>query len=200
MLGRPEGNVRCHQRQRYLYTRIARPLPQTQAQPADRDAIQDFANDDEREGAGGFLKRERAGHGRGHRKTVQDQGSRVVGEPFSFEDHEEPPRQPEPPRDRQRCYHVRRRNDGAEQESDRPIEFEHVMRSRRDRAGGEHHAAEGKQRNRTQIEAEIPPAHGDAGGIDQRRQYHQQHDFRRQLDSWQAWNEGDANSGNHQQD
>src|SRR4029453_15398081 len=37
-------------------------------------------------------------------------------------------------------------------------------------------------------------------GIDQRRQYHQQHDFRRQFDSWQTWNEGNTNSGNHQQD
>jgi hypothetical protein len=148
MLGRPEGNVRGHQRQRYLYTRVARPLPQTQAQPADRDAIQDFADDDERKRARRFLKREHASDGSGDGKAVENQGSRVVGEPFSFEDHEEPPRQPEPPRDRQRCDHVRRRNNGAEQESDRPIEFEHVMRSGRDCAGSEHHATEGKQRDR----------------------------------------------------
>ena len=55
------------------------------------------------------------------------------------------------------------------------------MRGGCDRAGGEEHAAESEQRDRPQVEMEFAPAHGDAGRVDQRRQDHQQHDFRRQL-------------------
>src|SRR5262245_9963830 len=66
--------------------------------------------------------------------------------------------------------------------------------------GGEDDAAEGKQCYWAQIETEVAPAHGDAGRIDQRRQYQQQHDFRRQFDFRQTWNKSYANSGNHQQD
>ena len=69
-----------------------------------------------------------------------------------------------------------------------------------DRAGGEHHAAEREQRDRPQVEAELAPAHRHAGRIDQRRQQHQQHELRRELDRRQAGNERQRDAGDHQQD
>src|SRR5262245_4993773 len=48
MLRHPESSVRRHQRQGNLYARIAHPLPRTQAQPTNRNAIQNFPDYDER--------------------------------------------------------------------------------------------------------------------------------------------------------
>jgi hypothetical protein len=55
------------------------------------------------------------------------------------------------------------------------------------RAGGEHDATECQQRNRAQVETKFTPAHGHARQVDQRRQDSEQHQFRRQLDTRQAW-------------
>ena len=52
MLGHPVGEIGRHQRQRDLDARVARPVPQPQAEPADADAVGDLADHDQREGAG----------------------------------------------------------------------------------------------------------------------------------------------------
>ena len=70
----------------------------------------------------------------------------------------------------------------------------------RHREGGEDHAAEGKQRDRPQIGPKFAPAHGDAGGIDQRRQDAEQHQFRRQLDARQIRQERERDAGDDQKD
>ena len=75
-------------------------------------------------------ERERAGRDRDDREAVEDQRGGVVGEAFAFEHHQEPPRQAEPPRDGERRHHVGRRDDGAEQEADRPWPAEQVMQRR----------------------------------------------------------------------
>jgi hypothetical protein len=72
-------------------------------------------------------------------------------------------------------------DDGAEQEADIPRQSDQIMRRGGDREGRENHAADRQQDDRAQIGFEFAPAHGDAGGIDQRRQDHQQHQFRRQF-------------------
>ncbi len=134
------------------------------------------------------------------REAVKDQRRGVVSEAFAFQHQQEPPRQPQPARHGQRRDHVRWRYDGAEQEADRPGQADQVMRRHCDRAGGEDDAAEGEQEDRPQIEAEFPPAHGDAGGVDQRRQDHQQHELRGELDARQTGDQGKANAGDDQED
>ena len=78
--------------------------------------------------------------------------------------------------------------------------FRQIVRGRCDRAGGEYDAAEGEQAYRAQVEIEFAPAHRDAGGIDQRRQDHQQDEFRREFDFRQAGDQRHADAGNDQQD
>ena len=53
MLGHPVGEIGRHQRQRDLDPRVVRPLAQPQAQPADADAVDDLADHDQAERAGG---------------------------------------------------------------------------------------------------------------------------------------------------
>ena len=147
-----------------------------------------------------FCQRKRAGAHGDDGEAVEHERGRVIGEAFAFQHDDQPARQSQLAGDGERRHHVGRRDDGAEQEADRPVEVEQVMRGGRDRAGGEHHAAEREQRDRPQVEPEFAPAHGDAGRIDQRRQQHEQHHFRRQLDLRQAGDERHANAGDHQQD
>ena len=198
--GHPIGDIGRDQRQRDFDLRIARPVPRPQAEPADRGAEQHLAGDDGEEGAAGFRQRKHSGRNRHHREAVQDQRGGVVGEPFAFEDDENTARQPEPAGDRQRRHHVRRRDDGAEQEADIPRQPDQIMRRGGDREGGEDHAADRQQDDRAQIGFELAPAHGDAGRIDQRRQHHQQHQFRRQFQRRHARHEGQHDAAQQQQD
>ncbi len=145
-------------------------------------------------------RREHAGRDRDDGEAVEDQRGGVIGEPFAFEHDQKAARQAEPPRDRERRDHVRRRHDRAEHESDAPRPAEQIVQRGRDRDGREHHRAEGEQRDRPQIEAEFAPAHRHAGRIDQRRQQHQQHQIRRKFDRRQAGNERKRDAGDHQQD
>jgi hypothetical protein len=46
----------------------------------------------------------------------------------------------------------------------------------------ERHAAESEQADRADIVAELAPALGDAGGVDQRRHHQEKHELGRQLD------------------
>ena len=175
------------------------PAPQAQAEPADGEAPDDLAHDDGGEGAGCFAEGEAAGTDRDDREAVEDQRGGIVGDAFAFQHQQEPARQPQPARERERCDRVGRRYDRAEQKADRPGQPDHVMRRHRDGAGGEYHCAEGEQENRPQVETEFPPAHGDGGGIEQGRQDHQQHQLGREFDAGQAGNEREADARDHQQ-
>ena len=105
--------------------------------PADADAIGDFADDDEREFARGGAEREQAGADRGDGEAVKDQGGGIVGEPFAVEHDDQPARQSEPADDGERSDRVGRRHDGAEHEADRERQAEQIIRGNRDRRGGE---------------------------------------------------------------
>ncbi len=197
----PEGEIGRHQRQRDLHPRVARPLPQAQAQPADaRCHRRSRRPRSAPKVPAGLFDRERAGGDRGHGEAVEDQRGGVVGEPFAFQHHHNPARQAESLCDGERRHRVRRCDDGAEHEADRPGKMQQIMRGRRHRAGGEHHAAEGEQADRPQIELELAPAHGNAGRIDQRRQDDEQHHFRRQRHFRQARDQRHGDAGDHQQD
>jgi hypothetical protein len=56
------------------------------------------------------------------------------------------------------------------------------MNHRRDRDRRERDAAECEQADGADVVAELAPAHGDAGGVDQRRHHQEKHQLRRQLD------------------
>ena len=196
MLRDQKGDVRRHQRQRDLDAGITRPTAQAQADPADADAVGDFADDNERKLSGGLREREQAGRDRRDGKAVKDQGRGVVGETFPIEHDNEPPRQTETADDGERSDRVGRRHNGAEHEADRPRHAEHKMRHRRHRGAGENDTTEREQRDRAQIETKFAPAHGDARRIDQRRQDAEQHKFRRELNPRQAGNERQRDAGN----
>ena len=182
----PEGEIGRHQRQRDLDARLVRPLAQTQAEPADRETVDDFADHDQRERAGSLGERERPVLTATTAKRYSTSAVASLARPSPSSTTTMRRGRPRLPRDGERRHHVGRRHDGAEQEADGPIEIQQIMRGGCHRAGGEQHAAESEQRDRPQIETEFAPAHGDAGRIDQRRQDHQQHQFRRQFDFRQA--------------
>ncbi len=101
--------------------------------------------------------------------------------------------------DRQRRHDIGGCYDGAEQETNIPRQSYKVMRRRRDGAGGKDHAADRQQHDRAQVRAKLTPAHGDARRIDQRRQHHQQYQFRRQLQCRHARHESQHDAGEEQQ-
>ena len=140
------------------------------------------------------------GRDRRHREAVEDQRGGVVGEPFALEHDEDAARHAELARNRQRRHHVRRRDDGAQQEADAPGQPDQVMRRGGDREGGEDHAADRQQDDRAQVGLEFAPAHGNARRIDQRRQHQQQHQFGRQFHRRHAGHEGERDAGEQQQD
>ncbi len=197
MLGQPVGDVGRDQRQGQLDLRIPRPFAEAKGEPADADAEGDLTGDDEEEFAGRERQREMPDHDRGKRKAIEDQRRGIIGEPFALEDDQEPARHVEPARDRERRHHVGRRDDGSQQKGDGPGQADHVVRGGRHHRRGEDHRANREQHDRAQIVPELAPAHGDARGVDQRRQHHQEHQFRRQLDRRHARHEGQADAGQH---
>ena len=174
---------------------IASPAAQAQAKPADRDAVGNLGDDDQRKVAGGRREGKQAGAHRGDGKAVKNQRRSVVGEAFAFEHDDEPARDAQTADDGERRNRVRRRHDGAEHEADRQRHAEEPMRRRRYRTSGEDDTAESKQRDRPQIELEFTPAHGNAGRIDQRRQNAEQYQFRRQFDARQAGRQRQRDAG-----
>ena len=153
-----------------------------------------------REGAGRLRQREHSGRNGRHREPVEDQRGGVVGQPFALEHDEDAARHAELAGNRQRRHHVRRRDDGPQQEADAPGQADQVMRRGGDREGGEDHAADRQQDDRPEVGFELAPAHGDARRIDQRRQHHEQHQFGRQFHRRHARHEGERDAGEQQQD
>ena len=142
MLRHQKRRVGREQRQRNLDARIVRPAPQPQARPADADAVSDFADDDQRKGAGGLTEGKQPGAHRGDGKAVEDQGGRVVGEAFAFEHQHDAARQAYAADERERRDRIRRRYDGAEHEADGKRHAKEPVRRGGDRASGEDDAAE----------------------------------------------------------
>jgi len=91
------------------------------------------------------------GRDRHHREAIQDQRGGIIRKPLALEDDEDPPRHAELAGDGERRHHVRRRDNGAEQEADVPRQPDQVVRRGGDREGGEDHAADRQQDDRAQI-------------------------------------------------
>ena len=69
------------------------------------------------------------------------------------------------------------------------------MRRRRDHHRGEGDATDGEKPDRTQVEAELAPAHLERQGVDDGRQHQQQHDLWRELDRRQAGHQREQDAG-----
>ena len=178
----PECKIGRHQGQRNLDARLMRPFPQMQAQPSNREPVKGLADNDENECLRCAFERECSGADGDDGEAVKHQRGSVVGEAFAFQHNDNPARQSKFTSDRERRHDVGRRNDCAKKKADGPVELQKIISGCRYRAGGKQDAAESQQCNWPQVELEFTPAHGDAGGINQRRQYHQQYDFRREFD------------------
>jgi hypothetical protein len=198
MLRQPVGKVGRDQRQRDLDLRIAHPIAQQQAGPADEQAVGDLADEDHHELAGRDAQREHAGRDRGDREAIQDQRGGIVDETFALQHDQHASRQPQASGDCERCDCIGRRDDGAKQEAETPRQAAEVMHRDRDRGRGENHASDRQQRDRPQVQSELAPAHCDARRIDQRWQHDQQHDLRLELEPRQAGHKRKADAG-HQQ-
>ena len=85
MFGGSRRRGRGDQRQRDFDLRFPGAMPCVQGEPADRDAEQDLADDDDREGAGGLRQREQPGRNGSDRETIEDQCRGIVGEPFALD-------------------------------------------------------------------------------------------------------------------
>ena len=197
---RPVRRERGEQRENDLDARVPRPAPQPQAQISDEQPPRDLADHDGDEHQCRIAEREGAERHRGDGEAVEDQRGGVVGEAFALDHHHGPPRHAEPPRDRHRCHLVGRRDDGAEHEADRPVPVEQEMHDGGDRDRREGHAAEREQADRADVVAELAPAHGDTGGIDQRRHHEQEHELRRKLDPRQSRHQRDQKPDHHEED
>jgi hypothetical protein len=184
------GGERGEQRQNDLDARVRRPSAQPKADISDRQPECDLARDDRDEHQERRAERECAGRDRRDREAVENERRCIVGETFALDHHHGPPRQPEPARDRQRGDLVGRRDDGAEDESDRPVPTEQIVHDGGDRDRREGHAAECEQADRADIVAELAPAHRDPRRVDERREDNKQHQVGRQLDPWQAGGHG----------
>ena len=114
----------CGSRAQWRSRRLSQPIAMPKASLADQDGG---------EGAGGLRQRERAGGDGDDREAIQDQRGGIIGEALAFQHHQHAARQSELARNRQRRDHVRRRDDGAEQEADAPGQPDQIMRGGGDR-------------------------------------------------------------------
>ena len=191
MLRHPEGEVGRHERQRDLDARIARRVADAQHQPADarcrrrsrrrRSRRRCRAPDRARRRR---CSRPRPRSGRGSapsRRWRAPRPSRIT---------EQPARQTEPARDRERRHDVRRRDDRAQHEADRPTAGR-AARARPRRPSTVVKTTQpiassviGRRLKRNSRQLIATPA-----GVDQRRQHQQQHQLGHQLDARQPRHE-----------
>src|SRR3954464_748900 len=82
----------------------------------------------------------------------------------------DPPREPQAACDGKWGNHVGGRHNGPEHKADCERHAEQPVDGEGHRAGREDHTAEGKKRDRAQVEPELAPAYGDPGRVDERRQ------------------------------
>jgi hypothetical protein len=81
---------------------------------------------------------------------------------------------------------VRRGYDRPQYKTDGPIDIHQRVDRSSHHDGCEHNAANRQQRDRAQIELELAPTHLEGRGVDERRQYEEQDQFRSKLYTWEA--------------
>ena len=101
------------------------PAPQAQCQPAHSDSPDNFAGDDGSKRSCGFPERKYASAHSGDRETVKDQRGGIICKPFALEDDKEPPGELHSASNGEWRHGVRRRNNSAQDEADRPGKTQH---------------------------------------------------------------------------
>ncbi len=180
----PEGGEGREQREHHLHPGFTGPAAQRQYAPADRQAPDDLSRHDQEEFAGGGRQRKGAAlRHRFNREAEQDQGGRIVHQPFAFQDGEHALGQGEAPRDRHRRHSIGRRHDRPQHKARRQRQSQQVMRHARHRDGGEDHQPHRQEKDGAQVGLEAAPAHIHPGAIQQRRQQQAQHQIGAQFDA-----------------
>ena len=144
-------------------------------------------------------ERKRSRAHRHDREAIKDERRRVIGQPLALENDDQAPWKLHALRDRQGRHRVGRRNDGAQDEPDRPGKAQQEMGRRGDGDRGEHDTADRQQRDRAEVEAELLPAHLHRIPIDYRRQHEQQDKIGRELQARQPRDQGEPNAGDHKE-
>ena len=194
-MGWPECDEGRRQRQQDLRARIIGGVAQAQHHPADRQSKGDLAHDDEDELRSRLGQREGAGRNCRQRKAEHDQGRGIVYEALAFQNGQQPLRQHQIARDRERRHGIGWRDDRSEHEADRHGKAEQIVGHEGNARRRSHDAADGQQKDRPQVCAEAQPAHIHAGRIEQRRQQDHQDDLRLQLEPGHARQVGYGNAG-----
>ena len=86
----------------------------------------------------------------------ENESGRIIRQAFAFKDDERAPWDMHAPRDGERCHGIRRRNDRANYEADRPRKTEQPMHGGGHRDGGENDAPDRQQSNGSQVEVIAP--------------------------------------------
>ena len=104
-------------------------------------------------------EREHADGDGSYGEAIEDERGRIVRQRLAFEDDDEPAGELHSAGNGKGGDGIRRRNDGAEKEADRPGKIHDPMRRGGNRERREHDASHGEKRDRAQIELELAPAH-----------------------------------------
>ena len=117
------------------------------------------------------------------RGAERDQCGRVVEQRLALEDRHDPAGQPDPAADRGRGDGVRRRDDGADREGDRPRDAgQQQVRHQPDPERRERDQPDREQQDRPPVGLEVDQRGALRRGVQQRRQQPEQHDVLGELD------------------
>ena len=123
-------------------------------------------------------------HRRGcDRRTQGDESRGVVEQRLALEDGDDPSRQADPAGDRGGGDGVRRGDDGADGDRDRPRDARHdEVDERADAEACEDDEADRQEEDRAPVGVEVDQRGLDRGGVEQRRQQAEQHDLGLEVD------------------
>jgi hypothetical protein len=145
------------------------------------------------------LEAERARQRGGDREAEQHEAGRIVQQALAFEQHHQPARQRDALEHRLRGDRVGRRHDRAEREARGPRQRRHdPVHGVADRERRERDRADREQQDAADVALEFLPDGEICAVHQQRRQEHQQHELRVEVDGRQAGDERDADAA-HQQ-
>ena len=153
------------------------------------------------EGERGFAEGDRAGHRRGDREAVEDEGGGVVEQALAFQHGDDALGQAEVLQDGGRRDRVRRGDDGAERDRGGPGQVGHQQLGGHGHHGRrEQDRAEGEQQDRAEVGAEGGPVRPVGARLEERRQEEDQSQLRIEFDRRQARHQGQRHSAQDQRD
>ncbi len=137
----PKGEERRQNRKHDFDQGILDPSSQAQHEPADANAPQDFADDDGGKQPGSLGEREETDGDGANGEAIKDERGGIVGQSLAFEHDEDAAGNFHPASDGEGGNGVGRRDDGPQQEPDRPRKIHDPMRRGGDCKRREHDAS-----------------------------------------------------------